>query len=192
MLKLLLFLLASAVCGLLLGWLTKVVYGIPAKTIFVYAAIIIAAGSFFCWRFGLTKACLWGMSLAAIGSFFSTEDILRRQVSDWLHVLLFVLGCFRLSADTWKQMAIGAFVCSVPMLIMALVKSGGIGGADIKCVAALGWCLGWERCFVMVIAASVLSLLAACAVGLIRHTKIRSVPMVPFYCASAVLAYGLL
>lgn len=182
--------IVCAVFGTGIGFAAGYAYKI--KHIWVYPLLMTAISVYLCACCDTLAACIWGAVFAAVVSFFSTKDVLCREVNDWMHLLIFLLGCFWLSASTWRTMLVGALVCGAPFLLAALLKSGSIGGADIKCMAAIGWALGWEKGLLTLFFGCLFSVVGAGMVGVIRHKKIRSVPMVPIFCASALLTYGVL
>lgn len=186
----LIIILCSELIGIGVG--VAVGYAYSIKRRWVYPLFMAAISVFLCACCDSLAACIWGALFAAITLFFATKDVLCREVSDWMHVLIFLLGCFWLRSGTWKSMIAGALVCGLPMLIAALIKSGSVGGADIKCMAAIGWALGLEKGVMTLILGCLLSVIGAIAVACVRRHKIQSLPMVPFFCASALLVFGIL
>lgn len=192
MCKYILVLLSAVLFGTAEGVLAKVCYKTGKSVIPVHAICFGLITLLLHFRYGFSFDFFWGIVFLAVTLFFSTKDVLCREVSDWMHISVFLLGCVHLSADTWKSMVFGFFVCSVPMLIIALLKKGGVGGADIKCMAAIGWAFGWEKSLLIVVVACILSLIGTIIVSVVKRKKIKSAPMVPYICASAILVYGLL
>lgn len=77
----------------------------------------------------------------------SVIDFKLQIIPDQLNVLLFVLGIwssFVFQEVTFSSRLIGIFSVSVPMFILALFCSGGLGGGDIKLMAASGMLLGMK------------------------------------------------
>lgn len=75
----------------------------------------------------------------------SIIDIELQIIPNQLNVLLFVLGIwssFVFQEVTFLNRLLGIFSVSVPMLILAILCSGGLGGGDIKLMAASGMLLG--------------------------------------------------
>ncbi|MDF2943230.1 MAG: hypothetical protein K0S01_2088 [Herbinix sp.] len=61
----------------------------------------------------------------------------------WLGLL--AAGRLLMHLDNWLSYVIGTFVVSGPLLLLFLLTSGrGIGGGDIKLMAAAGLLLGWK------------------------------------------------
>lgn len=171
------------------GFLAKKLYGI--KQVWIYPLVLLAVCVFFQLRFTDLDMIIWGAVFAAVALFFSVKDFLDRKISDVMHLLFFLLGCFRLSATSWKSMVLGFFVCGLPMLIAALWKSGSMGGADIKCMAMIGWIFGWENGLLIMILGLILSLIGALILILFKGKKVKSMPMLPYFCTAAVAVYGI-
>ena len=78
-----------------------------------------------------------------------TVDFVRRIVAGIAH-------------GPWYEYVIGFFAVSVPLLIIYLVSKGrGIGGGDVKLMAAAGLLLGWKL--------ALLALMAGCLYGSVIH-----------------------
>lgn len=171
--------------GLIEALLARKLYGIRNK--WIYPIILLAANTISILRFGLSFEYCRIIAFAGVCVFFSVKDIIDRKISDVMHLLIFLLGCLNLSGSAWKSMLIGLVVCGLPMLLAAISKSGGIGGADIKCMAAIGWTLGYEKGIATLIVGLTLSLAAVGIIRIFCHKKISSVPMLPFFCTAAFL-----
>ena len=67
-----------------------------------------------------------------------------------------------LDLSAWKDVLIGLFCISVPLLLIFLVSKGrAIGGGDVKLMAACGLMIGWQKiCF---------AFLVGCILGSIIH-----------------------
>lgn len=175
--------------GMAEGCLAKRFYRFDAEKVFWFPLIWVGSVILLLRRYNISFDFFWGVAFVAIAQFFAVKDLLCREVSDWLHGLIFLLGCFRLSGGTWKSMLLGLVICSVPMLLVVLIRGGGIGGADIKCVAAIGWALGWRKSIGTLAVGCVLILFGTLFSALRRRKKSASAPMVPYLCASAMLMY---
>jgi leader peptidase (prepilin peptidase)/N-methyltransferase len=107
-------------------------------------------------------------------SFF---DIDTGEIEYWCPVSIGVLGLaalglsiFGITGTSWHSHLIGAFVISVPFLILALF--GAMGGADIQLMAAAGLLLGFN----IIPAAFVGMFLGAVAGMIIKLTKSKQAP----------------
>jgi prepilin peptidase CpaA len=94
------------------------------------------------------------------------HDLKSREIPDWISLVLAVwalcLAALGWSAFGWSGLLLGAglgFLLSAPLFWL-----GGIGGGDVKLVAALGACLGpWgllQTLFWVALAGGVLALVA--------------------------------
>lgn len=89
------------------------------------------------------------MMVAVIGILLiiSIIDFKAQIIPDWLTVLLFVLGIwsnFIFQEVTFLSGFLGIFSVSMPMFALAILCSGGLGGGDIKLMAASGMLLGMK------------------------------------------------
>lgn len=87
----------------------------------------------------------------------SVVDFAVYEIPPQFNVALAVLGlvCIAVDWQHWLQYVIGAFTVSGIFYLMALATGGkGMGGGDIKLMAATGLMLGWKKIlFVMLIGA---------------------------------------
>lgn len=97
----------------------------------------------------------YGLSLQTLGLFIVVSALIIVFFVDLEtmiipHETIFALlaaGLLLLFAPKplWWEQIIGFFAISLPLFLLALVTQGrGIGGGDIKLMAALGFCLGWQ------------------------------------------------
>jgi leader peptidase (prepilin peptidase)/N-methyltransferase len=86
----------------------------------------------------------------------------------------------------------GAVFTALPFFIPALVKSGSIGGGDIKLMFACGAVLGvWGGLLQTVIALSPLAVFSL-GIMLTKGRKARqktAIPLAPFLCAGGIISY---
>lgn len=104
--------------------------------------------------------CLMASALLAL----SVIDFRTFEIPVGFNVFIAVLGLVRVLTDlpNWKEYAIGFFVVSVPLYIIYIITKGrGIGGGDIKLMAASGLVLGWKS--------NVLAFLIGCIIGSVVH-----------------------
>lgn len=84
---------------------------------------------------------------------------------------------------------IGFFTLSLPLLVIALIKRGSVGGADIRIAAGAGAALGAIEILIAYLAAVVLAVLFVPVSALIRRkrpTFRQSVPFLPFLLCGCV------
>ncbi len=75
----------------------------------------------------------------------SIIDFKVQMIPNQLNMLLFIVGIwssFVFPEITFSGRCLGIFSVSVPLLLFTLLCSGGIGGGDIKLMAASGMLLG--------------------------------------------------
>ena len=112
--------------------------------------------------FGGLTACL----SAFCGVLLCTAliDIETLEIPDRIHVIILVLAVLSTVHSTEAAITnrlLGAVIVSVPMLLIALLVSGGFGGGDIKLMAASGLLLGTKEivvaAFVSILTGSIYS-----------------------------------
>lgn len=124
--------------------------------------------------------------LASISHF----DLNRRIVPDILVLAVFVIGiaaCIFIRRLTWIDRVAGCLVAAFPLVVS--LRKGGMGGGDIKLMAAGGFLLGFYQ--------SLLALLLACVIGVVYAavTKRRgflkaAIPFAP--CLAAAMCFSVL
>lgn len=83
-----------------------------------------------------------GIGLAA-----SIEDLIRRQISNWIPVAAFVGGmvCQTIAHGWWGLLySLGGTVCGFAVFLIFYLL-GGMGGGDVKLMAGFGALLGTKR-----------------------------------------------
>jgi len=115
---------------------------------------------------------LTGIEWVSIVYCLMVSALLVLSVIDWrtyeipfgLNLFIFILGVIAtvLERGQWLTHLIGFFVVSVPLLIIFLASQGrGIGGGDIKLMAAAGLVLGWKL--------TIVAFIIGCFIGVIVH-----------------------
>ena len=98
--------------------------------------------------------------LFLVGALATTWDLRTRTLPDWLTLgaLLAFLALAALQGNVlWG--ALGAVLPSGLLLLVALLAGGGLGGGDVKYLAAIGAALGPRGGFVALLAASAIGAL---------------------------------
>lgn len=164
------FKIVSRVCG------AAIVAGIFVWIPLLFGARIAGAGSALLFSCLLLTASVW--------------DICKRIIPDSLCVLIALTGLL-----TFAPAKLLGVLLSLPLLIAALIKEGGMGGGDIKLTAACGFVLGLPLgCagLVMGLTAAVLWHLAAKAAQKLNHHPKPAVrtalPLAPFLSIGFVAA----
>ena len=104
--------------------------------------------------------CLMASALLAL----SVIDFRTFEIPLGFNVFIAVLGLVRVLTDltNWREYAVGFFaVSTVLYIIYVLTKGRGIGGGDIKLMAASGLLLGWK--------CNILAFLLGCIIGSAIH-----------------------
>ena len=104
--------------------------------------------------------CVLASALLAL----SVIDFRTYEIPFGFNLIIAALGLIRVLTDltNWTEYAIGFFAVSAPLYLIYIVTKGrGIGGGDIKLMAAAGLLLGWKRI--------VLALVIGCILGSVIH-----------------------
>lgn len=120
--------------------------------------------------------CLCASALLAL----SVIDWRTREIPIGFNIFILLLGLVRLVTDigNWSQYVIGLFAVSGFLFLLFLITKGrGIGGGDIKLMAATGLLLGWQL--------NIIAFLLGCVLGSIIHLTLMAVKK-----ADRVLAFG--
>ena len=117
-----------------------------------------------------------------------TSALICISVIDWrtyeipvgFNIFILFLGLIRLVTDlgNWSQYVIGLFAVSGFLYLLLIVTNGrGIGGGDVKLMAATGLLLGWQL--------NVVALMMGCILGSVIHLSIMAIKK-----TDKVLAFG--
>lgn len=90
---------------------------------------------------------------------------------------------------TWLEALIGFFAASVPLFLVAVLSKGGMGGGDIKLMAAAGIFLGWKGILLAMIIGSLTGALVSLTLILLKRRKRKDmIPFGPFLCFGIMVA----
>ena len=129
-----------------------------------------------------------GISVETILYCLCSSALLALSVIDWrtkeipigFNIFILLLGLVRLITDlgNWSQYVIGLFAVSGFLFLIEIISRGrGIGGGDIKLMAATGLLLGWQL--------NIIAFLLGCVLGSIIHLTLMAMKK-----ADRVLAFG--
>ncbi len=120
--------------------------------------------------------CLCASALLAL----SVIDWRTKEIPVGFNIFILLLGLIRLVTDigNWSQYVIGLFAVSGFLFLLHLITKGrGIGGGDIKLMAATGLLLGWQL--------NIIAFLLGCIIGSVIHLSIMAIKK-----AGRELAFG--
>ena len=120
----------------------------------------------------VTTFIMLGLSIDSVLICLLMSALLVLSVIDWrtyeipfgINVFIGILGLVRLisNLDNWMEYIIGFFAVSLPLLIILLLTHGqGMGGGDVKLMAAAGLLIGWKYI--------ILALILGCLYGSLIH-----------------------
>lgn len=124
-----------------------------------YAIVEALTGSLFllCFlRYGYTLQTLLAVAMMCLLIPVAFIDAEHKIIPDRFIVCMLVLGAASaaLAGEDYLSHVIGFFAVSVPFLLVAAL-TGGMGGGDVKLMAAAGLFLGWQSVLVALIVGSV-------------------------------------
>lgn len=144
-----------------------------------YPLIELANGLLYLWIFavhGLSLLCLCYCLCASALIVISVIDWRTYEIPVGCNMFIGGLGIFRLllSPAGWYHYVIGFFTVSgLFLLIYWLTKGRGIGGGDIKLMAAAGLLLGWQQSLLaLVIGAVTGSVIHLSLMGLLKKDRV--------------------
>lgn len=131
-------------------------------------------------QFGLTPFAGLVAFLVSLLIVITFIDLKLQIIPDGLVILIFIAGIgatFLSGLSPWAHI-IGFFAVSVLLLLIAFLSNGGMGGGDIKLMAAAGLFLGWQLILLSLMIASIVG--AVISIGLLLLKKADRKSMVPF------------
>ncbi|HZK60914.1 MAG TPA: prepilin peptidase [Anaerovoracaceae bacterium] len=131
-------------------------------------------------QFGLTPYAGLTAILVSVLVAITFIDLKHQIIPDGLSLIIFASGipaAFLSGLSPWEHV-IGFFAVSVLLLIIAFLSNGGMGGGDIKLMAAAGLFLGWKLILLSLMIASIIG--AIISIGLLVLKKADRKSMVPF------------
>jgi len=132
------------------------------------------------YQFGLTPLGGLVAILVSVLIIITFIDLKHQIIPDELVIIIFVCGIisiFLSDKSPWEHI-IGFFTVSVILLVIAFLSKGGMGGGDIKLMAAAGLFLGWKLILLSLLIASVAGSMVS--IILLVSKKVDRKSMVPF------------
>lgn len=97
-------------------------------------------------------------------------------------------GQFLYSMSIWEPI-IGFFAASIPLYLIAVITKGGMGGGDIKLMAAAGIFLGWKGILVAMLIGSLAGAIISIILIILKIKKRKDmIPFGPFLCVGIFTA----
>lgn len=141
-------------------------------------------------RFGPTPDFILASLLCSALLVLSMIDARTREIPPGTVIFILVLGAVRavIGFVEWPLFVIGFFAVSVPLYLILVATGGrGIGGGDVKLMAACGLFLGWKLIL--------LAFFAGCVFGSVIHLSLmvlkkagRSLALGPYLSAGVFFA----
>ena len=120
----------------------------------------------------------------------SVQDIKTREVGDYIHVIIAIIALLGFDRANLPAMLIGAVVSALPLFIAGIAKTGSIGGADIKLMAASGLILGAERGIIALIIGLFLGVGCTFIYRKLKKADFTTpFPLVPYLAIGCVVSY---
>jgi leader peptidase (prepilin peptidase)/N-methyltransferase len=153
--------------------------------------------------------CLWiysiyGMSVQLAGLAFLASALIVIAFIDYAHriipnrivIVMLAAGIVYVYFNpyiTYRDAILGFFAASLPLLILAVLSNGGMGGGDIKLMAAAGVFLGWKLILLSLVFASIIGSFIGIILILLKIIKREDpIPFGPFLSAGIFISmlYG--
>ena len=164
-------------------------FGVQARLSSIFGGLT-ACLSAFC--FGDSAQAILAFAFCGVLLCTALIDIETLEIPDRIHVIILVLAVLSTVHSTEVAITnrlLGAVIVSVPMLLIALLVSGGFGGGDIKLMAASGLLLGTKEivvaAFVSMLTGSIYSAYLLITKQAQRDTQIA---FGPFLCTGLAFA----
>lgn len=122
----------------------------------------------------------------------SVIDARTKEIPFGCNVFIFALGVVQLALDYthWYEYVIGFFAVSTLFYILLLATKGrGMGGGDVKLMAAAGILLGWKEILIAMTIGCVLGPLVHCTKMLITKNKDRELAFGPYLAVGIYLMF---
>lgn len=135
-------------------------------------------------RFGCTVPAMAGALYGILAVSASYADLRCREVDDYIHLMLLLVGLLGTQPQQVPAMALAAVVVSLPLLVVALCHCP-LGGADVKYTAAFGFGVG----VVDGMAGLLLGLVLAIVHQSVLKKREPGFPLIPYLSGAYLLVY---
>lgn len=124
--------------------------------------------------------------------FVAYQDAGKMEIKNKYILMITVLSIFSIfftEEISFTDRLWGALCVSFPMLLIAVIRPGILGGGDIKLMAAGGLYMGWYLTLRAVLIAIVAATIYAGYLLLIKHKDYKTkIPLGPFLCVGMALS----
>ncbi|GAB1476739.1 A24 family peptidase [Bacillota bacterium] len=138
-------------------------------------------------RFGLVVYSLLLMLLCSLLIIISFIDLKHKIIPDRLVLIILLLGLANALHQSlflhihWSLWVLGFFAASLPLYVLGLINPDGMGGGDIKLMAACGLFSGWKLILLSLFLGAVYALIySAVLFALGRPLRKVQIPFAPF------------
>ena len=136
------------------------------------------------------ETVLQGFAFVMILYHAALQDIQTRTVNDYLPIMIVLTAFIHFDAANLFDMAAGGLITASPLFLMACIRPGSIGGADIKLMAASGLLLGLDRGLAALIVGLLTSIVATCIIRKVKKQTLKdSFALVPYLGIGCYLAF---
>lgn len=161
---------------------------------FRYCVVELAAAVLFIapyWRFGLSVDLLKYIPLLSLLLIISLIDLDTKKIPNKFVLIILAWSLFWQvinPALSWADAALGLLAGGGITFLIALVSRGGMGGGDIKLLAALGFLAGWLDLLLIFFIAVLLGALAGIILIVFRKKSGKTaIPFGPFIAVAYAL-----
>ncbi len=131
-----------------------------------------------------------GLILFTLLVLASISDLRTHKVSDVYSILIASTAFIGTTINELLWMLVSSIVITMPMLIFAIKTPGGIGGADIKVIAACAFLLGVSKGLMFIILGLFLAVIANLILKTIKKSKYKEpFALLPYLSIACMAAY---
>ena len=141
--------------------------------------------------FGPGMTTIKGLLLCGILVYASLSDLEKREVPDYVSVMILILALVNFNTSNLPSMLIGAAMVFVPQMVIAVTRpERSVGGADIKISTAVAFLLGAQSGLFALIVGLTLAVVTMLILSRTDKTrKEKGFPLVPFLAIGTMIAY---
>lgn len=141
--------------------------------------------------FGLSMTAIKGMLLCGILIYASLSDLEKREVPDFVSVMILILALVNFNSADLPSMLIGVAMVFVPQMVIAVTRPDrSVGGADIKISTAVAFLLGAQAgLFALIVGLTLAVITMLILTKVNKAQKGEGFPLVPFIVIGTMIAY---